>query len=42
MSFMNDLLYKPANLSTESKYAAMNSIIYLAAGGLLIITTRRA
>lgn len=37
MSFMSDLLYKPANLSTESKYAAMNGIIYLGAGGLLIV-----
>ena len=37
MSFMNDLLYKPTNLSTESKYATMNGIIYLGAGALLIV-----
>ena len=37
MSFFNDLLEKPANLSTASKYAAMNGFIYLAFGGLLIV-----
>ena len=36
MSFFSDLLDKPANLSTASKYAAMNGFIYLAFGGLLI------
>ena len=37
MSFINDLLEKPANLSTESKYAVMNGFMYLALGGLLIV-----
>jgi hypothetical protein len=37
MSFFNDLLEKPANLSTSSKYAAMNGFVYLALGGLLIV-----
>ena len=37
MSFINDLLEKPANLSTESKYAVMNGYMYLALGGLLIV-----
>ena len=37
MSFFNDLLEKPANLSTASKYAAMNGFVYLALGGLLIV-----
>ena len=37
MSFFSDLLEKPANLSTASKYAAMNGFIYLALGGLLIV-----
>ena len=37
MSFINDLLEKPANLSTESKYAVMNGYVYLALGGLLIV-----
>ena len=37
MSFINDLLEKPANLSTESKYAVMNGCMYLALGGLLIV-----
>ena len=37
MSFINDLLEKPANLSTESKCAVMNGYMYLALGGLLIV-----
>jgi hypothetical protein len=37
MSFINDLLEKPDNLSTASKYAAMNGLIYLGAGALLIV-----
>jgi hypothetical protein len=34
---INDLLEKPTNLSTASKYTAMNGLIYLAAGVLLIV-----
>jgi len=37
MSLIKDLLEKPANLSTESKYAVMNGYIYLAIGALLIV-----
>ena len=37
MSFVNDLLEKPANLSAESKYAVMNGYIYLAFGGLMVV-----
>ena len=37
MSFFSDLLEKPANLSTESKYAVMNGYIYLAIGATLIV-----
>ena len=37
MSFFSDLLEKPANLSTESKYAVMNGYIYLALGALFIV-----
>jgi len=37
MSFFNDLLEKPANLSTASKYAVMNGFIYLALGALFIV-----
>jgi len=37
MSFFNDLLEKPANLSTASKYTVMNGFIYLALGALLIV-----
>jgi hypothetical protein len=37
MSFFNDLLEKPANLSIASKYAVMNGFAYLALGGLLIV-----
>jgi hypothetical protein len=36
-SLINDLLEKPTNLSTASKYTAMNGVIYLAAGVLLIV-----
>ena len=34
---ISDLLDKPANLSTASKYTAMNGLIYLAGGVLLIV-----
>jgi len=34
---INDLLEKPTNLSTASKYTAMNGLIYLAGGVLLIV-----
>ncbi|RZF27301.1 hypothetical protein EVC45_23285 [Paraburkholderia sp. UYCP14C] len=37
MSFFNDLLEKPANLSTASKYSVMNGFVYLAFGALLIV-----
>jgi hypothetical protein len=37
MSFINDLLETPANLSTASKYTVMNGFIYLGAGALFII-----
>ena len=37
MSFFDDLLEKPANLSTASKYSVMNGFIYLALGALLIV-----
>ena len=37
MSFFSDLLEKPANLSTESKWAVLNGYMYLALGGLLIV-----
>jgi hypothetical protein len=37
MSFINDLLEKPANLSISSKYAVMNGFSYLGAGALLIV-----
>ena len=37
MSFFNDLLEKPANLSTASKYSVMNGCIYLALGALFIV-----
>jgi hypothetical protein len=37
MSFLSDLLEKPANLSAASKYTAMNGYIYLGAGALLIV-----
>jgi hypothetical protein len=34
---INDLLEKPTNLSTASKYTAMNGLIYLTGGVLLIV-----
>ena len=37
LSLINELLEKPANLSAASKYTAMNGLIYLAAGVLLIV-----
>ncbi len=37
MSFFDDLLAKPANLSAESKWAVLNGYMYLALGGLLIV-----
>jgi hypothetical protein len=37
MSFIKDLLEKPANLSTASKYAVINGFIYLGVGVLLIV-----
>jgi hypothetical protein len=36
MSLITDLLYRPPNLPTASKYAVINGVIYLAAGVLLI------
>jgi hypothetical protein len=36
MLLIKDLLEKPSNLSTASKYTAMNGVIYLGAGVLLI------
>ena len=37
MSFFSDLLEKPANLSTASKYTVMNGYVYLALGALFIV-----
>jgi len=37
MSFLNDLLEKPAGLSTASKYSVMNGYLYLALGALFIV-----
>jgi len=37
MSFMSDLLEKPASLSAASNYTAANGLIYLASGALLIV-----
>ena len=37
MRLLTELLVKPANLSASSKYTAMNGIIYLSAGALLIL-----
>jgi hypothetical protein len=37
MSFFGDLLEKPANLSTESKYAVMNGYLYLAMAAAFIV-----
>jgi hypothetical protein len=34
---ISDLREKPTNLSTASKYTAMNGLIYLAVGALLIV-----
>jgi hypothetical protein len=36
MSLIKDLLEKPPNLSTASKYTTMNGVIYLATGALFI------
>jgi hypothetical protein len=36
MSLIKDLLEKPTNLSTGSKYTAMNGFLYLGTGALLI------
>jgi hypothetical protein len=36
MSFITDLLEKPSNLSTASKYTVMNGVLYLGAGVLII------
>ena len=36
MSLIKDLLEKPSNLSTGSKYTAMNGFLYLGTGALLI------
>jgi len=37
MSLFNDLLEKPANLSTASKYSVLNGYVYLALGALFIV-----
>ena len=36
MSLIKDLLEKPPNLSTASKYTTMNGVIYLATGARFI------
>jgi len=36
MSLIKELLYKPPGLSTASKYTAVNGVLYLGSGGLLI------
>ncbi len=36
MSFITELLEKPSNLSTASKYTVMNGTLYLGAGVLMI------
>ena len=36
MSLITDLLEKPSNLSTASKYTVMNGTLYLGAGVLMI------
>ena len=36
MALIKDLLDKPATLSTASKYTAMNGVIYLGVGALLL------
>src|SRR5215475_2908776 len=37
MPFIDDLLERPTTLSTGSKYAVMNGVIYLALGALFIV-----
>src|SRR5215470_15700128 len=37
MPFIKDLLERPTTLSTGSKYAVMNGVIYLVLGGLFIV-----
>ena len=37
MSFFDDLLEKPADLSTASKYSVMNAYVYLALGALFMV-----
>ena len=37
MSLIKELLEKPATLSATSKYAVLNGVIYLAAGGLMVV-----
>jgi len=37
MSLFNDLLEKPANLSTASNYSVLNGYVYLALGALFIV-----
>jgi hypothetical protein len=37
MSFVDDLLAKPTNLSISSKYSVMNGYIYLGFGAMLIL-----
>jgi hypothetical protein len=36
MSLINELLERPPNLPTMSKYTALNGVIYLAAGAMLV------
>jgi hypothetical protein len=36
MSFITNLLEKPANLSIGSKYTALNRVLYLGTGALLV------
>jgi hypothetical protein len=36
VSYVTDLLAKPPNVSTASKYTAMNGVLCLATGGLLV------
>jgi hypothetical protein len=36
MSLIKDLLEKPSTLSTASKYTAMNGVVYLGVGALLV------
>ena len=37
VQLLADLMAKPATLSAASKYTAMNGVIYLCAGALLIV-----